>query len=57
MNPFKARVFPLQLQLFVTTTAWLQLVFYMFDLHTDDKPKMTAAVDKELRLVKGRVRF
>lgn len=35
-------------------TAGLQLIFYMFDLHTEDKPKMTAAVDKELQLVKGR---
>lgn len=32
----------------------LLLIFCMFDLHTDDKPEMTAAVDEELRLVKGR---
>lgn len=35
-------------------TAWLQLIFYMFDLLAGTKPKMTAAVDKGLHLVKGR---
>lgn len=34
-------------------TAGSQLIFYMFDLHTDKKPKMTAAVDKELHFVKS----
>lgn len=53
MDPFKAGVFPLQLQQLITMTAGLQLIFYMFDLHTDDKPKMTAADEKDLRLVKG----
>ncbi len=35
-------------------TAGLQLIFYKFDLHTEDKPGMTAAADKELHFVKGR---
>lgn len=32
-------------------TAGLQLLFYKFDLLTEDKPEMKAAVDKELPLV------
>lgn len=41
MDPFTARIF-------------LELTFYMFDLHMGNKPTVTAAGGKELHCVKGR---
>lgn len=54
----RLKLFPLQLQQFITNdclaSAHILHFKFTFDLLADTKPKMTAAVDKGLHLVKSR---